>query len=1122
MPTTYTGRVVTILIVLLGALFVLFAGGRVNIRPGIDISGGVDLIYAVKPPADYHGDLSQLTQRTLAALRSRVDPNGVRNLVWRPLGNSEIEIQMPLSGDSEKNQDIRNAFTKASRAIEDTNVYSSQALAAINLAQAQPPATEPAAATQAAGLVPATQPLNQLDLVKLSKGSPTRLEILKQLADAVNRKTNAIAQGDPEALSKADLDIADLTKKIDLTNITADDVQAALAKPEADPAKVIAEFKSRDPGFTERNKDLDTFAAAFKQYQTVRNSLDDAAGLKRLIQGSGVLEFHILVMNPNTPDALAMLARLGPDGAGPAIQAQDEMEWIQTDPNHPSEFATNPTLRSWHDKQYILCWNRADKALTKAIPGWALESANAGTDTNSGQNIVEFTFDNGGAAAFGALTRANVHEPLGIVLDNVILSAPNINEPITAGRGQISGGRGGFTPSELDRLVKVLNAGSLPAQLNGEPISQRTVKSTLGHDNLMSGMLACAFGLVVVAVFMCSYYYLAGVVATFAVVMNIVLILGTLAAFGATFTLPSIAGIVLSVGTAVDANVLIFERLREEQHRGLPLRMALRNSYARAFSAIFDSNMTSVITSACLYAKGSEDVKGFGLTLLIGIAASLFTALFVTKTIFGILIDHYGLKNLSSLPLTFPKWDKFLKPNIDWMGMAWGFYAFSIVAIIGGLVCFFVQLRADKMLDIEFASGTSVEVVLTQPMTQGELGDKITRTNTVIPSPTIVAVSDNPGEQDRDYEIITPNPDAAAVKEELLRRLKGNLQLNLASKFDGFGAKFEDADDHQIIPVTDKPTLPAYARSAQVDYFGGAAIVLEHISPELSADDIRNRIDQQSAEERNVAAIRDFTVVTSAGTDNPAQKADSAVVLLNNPAIPYVKDPANWKEEVAKPAWQWVNDALGKQEDFRKVTSFDASVAGQAQQDATVALILSILFIMAYIWVRFGNLKYGTATVVALFHDTLFTIAALGFAHYIPADTAIGRFFQLEPFRINMTVVAGILTIMGYSMIDTIVVFDRIRENRGKYGHLDRQVINDAVNQTLSRTLLTCGTTTITVAFMYFIGGPGIHGFTFVLLIGILVGTYSSVAIAAPILLFHAERERVPDSGNRPGLLQGA
>ena len=162
-----------------------------------------------------------------------------------------------------------------------------------------------------------------------------------------------------------------------------------------------------------------------------------------------------------------------------------------------------------------------------------------------------------------------------------------------------------------------------------------------------------------------------------------------------------------------------------------------------------------------------------------------------------------------------------------------------------------------------------------------------------------------------------------------------------------------------------------------------------------------------------------------------------------------------------------------------------------------MALVFSILVIMAYIWFRFGNLKYGTATMAALIHDVLFTIAALGFAHYLWNVPLIGKLLQLEPFRIDLTVVAGILTIMGYSMIDTIVVFDRIRENRGKFGAVSRKVINDAINQTLSRTLLTAGTNIITVAIMYFLGGPGIHGFTFVLLFGILIGTYSSVAIAA-------------------------
>ena len=215
--------------------------------------------------------------------------------------------------------------------------------------------------------------------------------------------------------------------------------------------------------------------------------------------------------------------------------------------------------------------------------------------------------------------------------------------------------------------------------------------------------------------------------------------------------------------------------------------------------------------------------------------------------------------------------------------------------------------------------------------------------------------------------------------------------------------------------------------------------------------------------------------------------------------------------------WTLVNDAVARPPDLQQVKTFDKSVAGDTQRDALVALVLSIIVIMAYIWLRFGNLKYGTATVVALLHDVLFTVAGLGFAHLL-ANNAFGEVLLLEPFRINLTVVAAMLTVMGYSMIDTIVVFDRIRENRGKYGHVSRQVINDSINQTLSRTLLTAGTTTIMVAIMYFFGGPGIHGFTFVLLIGILVGTYSSVAIAAPILLLGhdrgAGRQSPPASGN--------
>jgi SecD/SecF fusion protein len=197
-----------------------------------------------------------------------------------------------------------------------------------------------------------------------------------------------------------------------------------------------------------------------------------------------------------------------------------------------------------------------------------------------------------------------------------------------------------------------------------------------------------------------------------------------------------------------------------------------------------------------------------------------------------------------------------------------------------------------------------------------------------------------------------------------------------------------------------------------------------------------------------------------------------------------------------------VTEAITRQAELQKVNTFDPSIAADTARDAIMALTISLVIILVYIWLRFGNFQFGSATVLAMLHDTFLAIAAIGLAHLVYGNAPwLAKILLLEPFRLNLTLVAAILTIMSYSMIDTIVVFDRIRENRGKFGHLDVKVNNDSINQTLSRTLLTAGTTIVTVSVMYIAGGPGIHGFTFVLLFGILVGTYSSIAIAAPLLL---------------------
>jgi len=570
--------------------------------------------------------------------------------------------------------------------------------------------------------------------------------------------------------------------------------------------------------------------------------------------------------------------------------------------------------------------------------------------------------------------------------------------------------------------------------------------------------------------------------------------------------------------------------------RGLSLRMAVRKAYDRALSAIVDSNVTTAITALVLYWLGSEEVKGFGLTLLIGILSSLFTALFVTKTVFGILIDRFGVEKLGSLPLSFPAWDRALRPHWDWMGKAWMFYAFSAVFLVVGLVAFGVKLAQGQMLDIEFSKGTSVQFDLKDRMNIADVRSRVEKVAAQrpqdLPSPQVISI----GGEETSYELVTPNADAKAVRKAVLDALGDNLKVQLPSTFADVGKTVEAAmDDKLVVPITGGdqkiPGLGNFNPPEVAAHVGGAAIVLKDLDPPLTAGQVEDRIQQERLSESGGRATAGASNLRLGVVQVPAAEAGgkpAVLVLASSSEFSYdeadTQKKSQWLDAVAAPMWNVVNDSVNKPAGLQKVTNFDAQVASETARDATAALTLSILAIMAYIWIRFGNAKFATATVVALLHDTLFTLAAIGMAHYV-WNTFIGHALKLEPFRINLTLVAGVLTIMGYSMIDTIVVFDRVRENRGKYGHLSRHLVNEAINQTLSRTLLTAGTTTVTVAIMYFMGGTGIHGFTFALLIGILVGTYSSIAIASPILLVGQGREQeaaTPRNARTAGQLQRA
>jgi SecD/SecF fusion protein len=1133
MSQNYAGRVTLIIVVLLVGLFGIpgltdgiFSAKRfvnpsvpfnekLNLRPGIDIAGGTSLLYEIKPPpGGARNTNGNLAEQVAALLKKRVDPTGTRNLIWRPQGDTRLEIQLPRSSmTKEGSGKLKTDYAALKKQIDDANIASAQVINVVENLSSD--ARDKELKRLAAGNTQREALFGQLrSLFDKIKNLDAQLADLRKPGQKNDTKINDLSR--ERALASIAYDEA--KARIEQANLTAAEVEAILDSADADKAKQLAELKAR---FPERKATIDKLEELHPKYLATKNSIDDASDLKRLLRGSGVLEFHILVENPPAEQP-EMIKRLDPGGDGPAPQANDQSRWFEVD--KPEEFRhgqSNPF--QWHGKSYVLAWTTPDKSMVHRDTGrdWALQRAYP-TGSQRGDLIVGFEFDDAGAQLFSALTGNNINKPLGTVLDNKIITAPNIHSQIGKS-GTIDGGSNGYTEGERNYLINTLNAGSLPAQLDEQPISEREVGPQLGEANLRSGMFACVAGLFVVACFMIFYYHLTGVVAVIAVVFNLIVIIGVLAMMGATFTLPGIAGLVLTIGVSVDANVLIFERLREEEMRGLSLKLAMRNAYDRAFTAILDSNVTTAITSAFLIYFGSEEVKGFGLTLLIGILSSMFAALFVTRTIFGIMIEKYGVRKLGSFPLSYPKWNKIMHPNIDWMSKIPYFLGFSVVFIVLGLIALVQQGRQGKVLDVEFAAGTEVQFTTNRPMTDNEVRDRVAKRAEEIPQPAVVAVGDQfeKGKY-KTFSVVTANDNRKQVSQAIFDVMHDALDVAVPSKFEQAGTPFDAAlkagaiqpvvltKNRFLVNGQEVPDAPQFA--------GGEAIILNNIDPPLAPDEIYSRINRALLGSNDADSLKQIRVNRIDGNTGQTPTT-SAVVLVANKNFDYAKSPSDWREKLASPAWKVVNEGIGKEASLQKVSNFDAQVAGDTQRAALFATLGSILAIMVWIWLRFGDHKYGTATVAAMIHDTIMVVGAIGLAHWL-ADTTVGRMLGVEAFRLNMTLVAAILTVMGYSMVDTIVVFDRIRENRGKYGSISRALINDSVNQTLSRTLLTAGTTMMTLFVMYVWGGPAIHGFTFILLIGILIGTYSSIAIAAPILLIGAKQPQT--GGQRPAKVTGA
>lgn len=590
------------------------------------------------------------------------------------------------------------------------------------------------------------------------------------------------------------------------------------------------------------------------------------------------------------------------------------------------------------------------------LDGSVIVDASKQFDDRQGSVEVSMSMNTEGAKTWARLTADNIGKQIAIVLDGYVYSAPRVNQAIEGGRSSISGN---FTTQEADDLANVLNSGKLPAP--ARIVQEEVVGPSLGQESISAGLNSFVIAFFLILVYMWFFYSNAGLVANLALVSNLFFIFGVLASFKAVLTLPGIAGIVLTMGMAVDINVIIYERIKEEIKAGKGLKLALSDGYKHALSAILDGNSTTLITAVVLFIFGSGPVQGFATTLIIGILTSLFTALFVSRLIFT-----YFLNKDKQISFWHHWSENFLAhTKFNFVGFRKYAYIFSITVISIGAVSWFVK---GFSYGVDFTGG---------------------RTYTV--------------------------------------RFDQNVKTN----------EVRDALDKE------------FGESSEVKQFGPANQI--KITTKYLIKDNSSSVD---------------SVISS--------KIYKAIGKFN-------KEQISYKDFVTT--------------DRTPVGILSSSVVGPTVADdiklgAIISVVLSLLAIFIYIAIRFKRWQWGMGGVVSLFHDTMFVLAFYSlFAKVMP--------FTMD---VDMSFIAALLTIIGYSINDTVIIFDRIREYRAIYPKRELKTnINQAVNSTLARTVNTAGTTLVVLLAIFIFGGDVIRGFAFALIVGVLIGTFSSVFVATPV-----------------------
>jgi SecD/SecF fusion protein len=600
---------------------------------------------------------------------------------------------------------------------------------------------------------------------------------------------------------------------------------------------------------------------------------------------------------------------------------------------------------------YFLYACRIPEGGKARVNGSHISKASTGYDSQDGKITVDLEMTAEGMDEWGSMTTENKDRIIAISMDSVVYSAPRVINPITTGRTQISGS---FTFQEAEDLAGLLNGGALPAPCVIKELQK--VGPTIGAENSQAALISFAVAFLAVLIYMFFYYGKAGLAANIALTVNVVLIFGCLASFGAVLTLAGIAGIILTIGTAVDANILIFERVREEQAAGLDLTSAIAVGFRKALPSIIDANVTHFLVALILKIFGTGEIESFATTLIIGIFTSLFSAIII-----GELVINTWLANGKSVSFN-TKYSKglFQNFNFNWVGNRKYFYIFSISVTIIGMIGLFSRGLKQS---VEFTGGYT------------------------------------------------------------------------------FSVKFD--------------------KKADIEF-------------------IRTNLEKVFIENNEIASI-----------DLKTKSNDYNVDIVTN----YLLKKEGSMNEVKTKLTEGLNACDSKLGDH-KITGqrfISASVSSELWSSSAIALSLAMLAIFAYILLRFGHWQYSIGAIVGLAHDAFFVISIFSLLHgYLP--------FSLD---VNQAFIAAILTVIGYSMNDTVIVFDRIRENLRKSSDSESQhdIINRSLNKTLSRTFNTSMILFVVVLIMFIFGGPAIKGFLFAMLVGVVIGTYSSLCVATPILI---------------------